>query len=69
MSLQYIVPLHQMTAKLHTAVGGLSHLVTIDETQPRLASRKQNILVRNISQYLEYHGQKCGVWGGQGRPK
>ncbi len=29
-SLQYIIPLHQITANLHPAVGGLSHLIAID---------------------------------------
>ncbi len=32
-----------------------------------MASRKQNILVGKISQYLEYPGQKCGAWSGQGQ--
>ncbi len=71
MNLQCIVLLHQhdqTTVNLPPAVGGLRHLATniLIHLRRGLASKKQNILVRKISQYLEYPRQKCGAWGGQG---
>ncbi len=35
-SLQYIVPLDQTIANSHPAVGGLSHLVTINATRTKI---------------------------------
>ena len=67
MNLQCIVLLHQhdqTTVNLPPAVGGLRHLATniLIHLRRGLASKKQNILVRKISQYLEYPRQKCGAW-------